>query len=342
MLVVAADALCRKLIADALRSISGVEVVGMAADEAIALEKLRQGQPDVVVLDVAEAGLDTLHRIRNLQPDTEVVGLCGNGGVVARVLEYGARVCIPFPGGRASPEQCRELKSSLSEALAGAVARQQVRRAPRRSQSQEECGSRIATLRPEIVVIGVSTGGPEALSEVLPQLPADLAAPVLVVQHMPPVFTRSLADDLNGRCKLRVLEGVHGQRLSAGEILIAPGGRHMRIDKSAAGLVATLTDDPPENSCRPSVDYLFRSVAEVLGSKALAVIMTGMGCDGAAGCRLLHREGAAIIAQNAATCVIFGMPQLPIAEGLAEVVAPLKEIAGHIINRVGHRTCLSA
>ncbi len=146
--------------------------------------------------------------------------------------------------------------------------------------------------RAEVVALGISTGGPPALTHLLPQLPADLAAPVLVVQHMPPIFTRSLADDLNRRCALRVCEAADGQAVVPGWILIAPGGRQMKVEQGDPSPVVRLTDDPPENSCQPSVDYLFRSVAGVYGRKALGVLMTGMGSDGAEGCRLLHRRGA--------------------------------------------------
>ena len=134
---------------------------------------------------------------------------------------------------------------------------------------------------------------PAGLDALLPQLPAELAAPVLIVQHMPPIFTRSLADDLDRRCALRVCEAADGQPVIPGWILIAPGGRQMKVEQGDPSPVVRITDDPPENSCQPSVDYLFRSVADVYGRKALGVLMTGMGNDGAAGCRLLHRRGAA-------------------------------------------------
>jgi two-component system chemotaxis response regulator CheB len=165
----------------------------------------------------------------------------------------------------------------------------------------------------------------------LPELPADLRTPLLVVQHMPPVFTRSLAEDLNSRCRLRVCEASEGQTVEAGCIYIAPGGRQMKVRREGVGAVVRLTDDPPENSCRPSVDCLFRSVAEVYGGRAVGVIMTGMGNDGASGCRMLKERGAAIIAQNQATCVVFGMPREVVEQGTADVVAPLHSIAAEII-----------
>jgi two-component system, chemotaxis family, protein-glutamate methylesterase/glutaminase len=181
------------------------------------------------------------------------------------------------------------------------------------------------------LAIGISTGGPKALTTMLPQLPGDLRVPVLIVQHMPPVFTKSLADDLDHRCRLRVYEAADGQPVRAGEILIAPGARQMKIERTAEGVVARITDDPPENSCRPSVDYLFRSLAAVYGAKCLAAIMTGMGNDGAAGCRLVKARGGLVAAQDEASCVVFGMPRQPIEEGIADVVAPLDRLAAEIV-----------
>ncbi len=164
----------------------------------------------------------------------------------------------------------------------------------------------------------------------LPQLPADLPVPVLIVQHMPPVFTKSLADDLNKRCKLAVGEGSDGQPIATGQVWIAPGGRQMKVSRENDRVVLRVTDDPPENSCRPSVDYLFRSVAEVYGGRAVGIIMTGMGSDGTLGCRRLKQSGAAIIAQDEASCVVYGMPREVIEMGIADVIAPLGRIADEI------------
>jgi two-component system chemotaxis response regulator CheB len=197
---------------------------------------------------------------------------------------------------------------------------------------------RIADARPrnvELVVVGISTGGPQALNRMLPQFEADLPVPVLIVQHMPPVFTKSLAKDLDKRCSLTVSEAVDGQPVSAGHILIAPGGKQMKVVREGEEATVRITNDPPENSCRPSVDYLFRSVTRAYGSNAVGVIMTGMGNDGAQGCRQLKQRGAAIIAQDEASCVVFGMPREPILEGIVDVVAPLDEIATEIVRLVG-------
>jgi len=194
---------------------------------------------------------------------------------------------------------------------------------------------------PQIIALGISTGGPKALTEMVPQLPPNLPAPLLIVQHMPPVFTKSLADDLNNRTPLAVREAVDGQLIQAGEVWIAPGGRQMKVQRQDDRVVLRITDDPPENSCRPSVDYLFRSVAEVYGGRAVGVIMTGMGNDGSVGCRRLKHCGARIIAQDAATCVVFGMPREVVESGIADTVAPLGQIAAEIarLARQGAAPC---
>jgi two-component system chemotaxis response regulator CheB len=183
---------------------------------------------------------------------------------------------------------------------------------------------------PPLVALGISTGGPQALTQMLPQLPANLPAPMLIVQHMPAMFTRSLAEDLDRRCALRVREARDGEPVLPGAILIAPGGRQMKIALEEKQTVVRITDDPPENSCQPSVDYLFRSVAEIYGSRAIGVLMTGMGNDGVAGCRQLHRRGAPVLAQDEDSCVVFGMPRDPIEEGFARPV-PLGEMAAAIV-----------
>jgi two-component system chemotaxis response regulator CheB len=149
----------------------------------------------------------------------------------------------------------------------------------------------------------------------------------VVVQHMPPKFTRSLADDLDRRCAVHVKEAAHGERLQPGTVYIAPGGQQMKLESMAHGFNVVITDDPPEKCCKPSVDYLFRSLAQQLGPRVLAVIMTGMGDDGHVGCKLLKQRGAHVMAQDAASCVVYGMPRQIIENGLADLVRPLAEIA---------------
>jgi two-component system chemotaxis response regulator CheB len=184
-------------------------------------------------------------------------------------------------------------------------------------------------------LIGVSTGGPAALAVLLPALPADLNAPVLIVQHMPPMFTKPLAASLARKTALHVKEAQDGDVAQANGIYLAPGGAQMKVVAGTRGeTVLRITDDPPENGCKPAVDYLFRSAALQFPGRAVATILTGMGNDGTAGLRLLKRGGCRSIAQDEATCVVFGMPKEAIAAGLIDTVAPLDRIAAAIVRSV--------
>ena len=194
------------------------------------------------------------------------------------------------------------------------------------------------TIKPEMVLIGVSTGGPNALAGLLPALPGDLGVPVLIVQHMPPLFTQSLAENLTAKCALQVCEAAHGENLEPNTVYIAPGGRQMRLAPGDGGRkMIQITDDPPENNCRPSVDYLFRSVANQFSGRAMAVILTGMGSDGMLGLRLLKRNGCFVIAQDEPSCVVYGMPKAAVDAGVVDVVLPLEAIAGRIVAAIQGR-----
>jgi two-component system, chemotaxis family, protein-glutamate methylesterase/glutaminase len=189
--------------------------------------------------------------------------------------------------------------------------------------------------KPEMVLVGVSTGGPNALGRVLPAIPGNLGVPILIVQHMPPVFTQSLAENLAAKCAIRVREASHGETVEANVAYIAPGGRQMRLQPGPTGArTIQITDDPPENNCRPAVDYLFRSAANHYPGRSMAVILTGMGSDGTLGLRLLKRHGCAVVAQDEATCVVYGMPKAAVDAGVTDVVAPLDSIAGKIVQIV--------
>jgi two-component system chemotaxis response regulator CheB len=191
------------------------------------------------------------------------------------------------------------------------------------------------TARPEMVLIGVSTGGPNALAEVLPGIPKDIGVPILIVQHMPPIFTKSLAERLDTQSRLAVREATHGEVPVAGTVYIAPGGRQMRLGVGSDNRpILEITDDPPENNCRPAVDYLFRSAANRFPGRAMAVILTGMGSDGTLGLRLLKRHGCFIIAQDEASCVVYGMPKAAVDAGVTDVVLPLESIAARITSFV--------
>ncbi len=188
--------------------------------------------------------------------------------------------------------------------------------------------------RVDLVVIGVSTGGPNALAVLLPALPKNLPVPVLIVQHMPPVFTKLVAERLNQQCALSVHEAAEGDAIAVGSILIAPGDFHMVIERRGDKGTVRLNKQPPENFCRPAADVLFRSAVESYGSGLLAVVLTGMGCDGMIGCETVRKAGGQVIVQDAETSVVWGMPGSVAERGLAEAILPIKEIASEIVRRV--------
>ena len=188
--------------------------------------------------------------------------------------------------------------------------------------------------KPELVLVGVSTGGPNALAQLLPGIPRDIGVPILIVQHMPPMFTASLAESLAPKCQIRVREARAGEALEANTAYIAPGGRQMRVVNGGGNGVIQVTDDPPENNCRPAVDYLFRSAASQFPGRAMAVILTGMGSDGVLGLRLLKRHGCHVVAQDEASCVVYGMPRAAVEAGVVDAVLPLDQIAARIATQV--------
>jgi two-component system, chemotaxis family, protein-glutamate methylesterase/glutaminase len=350
----------RKIVSGLLANVAGVEVVGTAPNGKIALSKIEQLHPDLLTLDLAMPEMDGLEMLRRLKQSgsnvaTIMLSALTTEGAQATMeaLQLGAFDFVVKPSGGTLEENLMRLRDDIRpkiEAFARTrrieTGRHGVGSGPPASHVSSAESSVAQRLRrvvaataptgtPEVVALGISTGGPQALTRMLPMLPRDLPVPVLIVQHMPPVFTKSLADDLDRRCALRVCEATDGQTIQPGWIYIAPGGKQMRVERVDGDPVLRITDDPPENSCRPSVDHLFRSVAEVYGGNALGAIMTGMGNDGALGCRLLKRRGARILAQDEATCVVFGMPREPVQEGIADVVAPLDRIAAEITRLVG-------
>jgi len=364
VLVVDDAVLFRRVLADVLASLPGVEVVGSASNGKLALEKVRELKPDILTLDIEMPEMDGLAvldaLLRSGAPKVEVIvvsALSHRGGeLTMRALEKGAFDFITKPDS-ASPEQAREqMLRELTPRIRALAHRLEVRailrggsNSPRpplpkpafrpeplpESPSINDIGRRMQRIsnpaKPEMVLIGVSTGGPNALAEILPTIPKDIGVPILIVQHMPPIFTISLAERLAGKCSLRVKEAAHGDHPEPNTVYIAPGGRQMRLGTgSEMQPVIEITDDPPENNCRPSVDYLFRSAASRFPGRAMAVILTGMGSDGTLGLRLLKRHGCYVIAQDEPSCVVYGMPKAALDAGVVDVVLPLESIAGRI------------
>lgn len=335
----------RSIMRSVVEALPGCVVAATAANGADALECLKRGGINLVLLDVEMPvmnGLDTLVAIRQRHPDVKVVMVSAANrsaaDITIRALELGALDFIPKPD-TGDPDSS---KAFLVQALQGVVATC----SPKSEAAREPAPVRVAaTAAPaaasvpkgkiEIVLIGISTGGPVALSQLIPSLPGTLGVPVAIVQHMPPVFTESLARNLDRQSTLAVCEGRDGQQVRANEVYIAPGGKHMLLRRGATGEVMLgLNENPPENNCRPAVDVLFRSGAALFGAGALCVVMTGMGSDGREGARALRRQGALVLTQDESTCVVYGMPRAVVEAGLSQEAIPLPHLAARIAGLV--------
>lgn len=346
VLVVDDAVVMRKLITEALAHDPEFEVAGTAPNGRIALQKISQINPDAVTMDVEMPvmdGVTTLKEIRKIAPKLPVImfsTLTQKGAATTLdALAMGANDYVTKPANVGSVREgieavahelipkirvhCKRLTAPVFESNPAKFVRS-IAPAPVRT------GSRPV----EIVCIGTSTGGPNALAEVFAKLPAGLPAPVVVVQHMPPMFTAMLAQRLTLVSKVPCVEATEGMPLQAGRAYIAPGGRHMEVSNAGGKLHLRLHDGPLENSCRPSVDVLFRSVAKVFGEGTLAVVMTGMGQDGLRGCERIREAHGRVLVQDEATSVVWGMPGSVAHAGLADEELPLAQIAGEIGRRV--------
>jgi two-component system chemotaxis response regulator CheB len=342
VLVVDDSVVVRRILRDVLEHDPALEVVGVAANGRIALSMVEQLSPDVITLDVEMPEMDGLEVLRHLRvsyPRLPVImfsTLTERGAMeTLDALALGARDYVTKPANVGSVttgmERIREDLIPKIKALCGLSQFAPTARPEMKFKFPRIIGACPAI---DVVAIGTSTGGPNALTEVLPQLPADFPVPVLVVQHMPPTFTKFLADRLDANCKLHVKEAGLEQELTVGTIWIAAGDFHMSAYADGTKRRLRSHRAPPENSCRPAVDVLFRSVAETYGNHALAVVMTGMGQDGLRGAEQLREAGAQIVAQDEATSVVWGMPGFVVQAGLADRVLPLPQIAAEILRRV--------
>ena len=326
VLVVDDSVVVRRLVADALSAAPDLEVTTVPSGE-LALTRLAIATPDAVVLDVEMPGLDgieTLRRIRALHRDLPVIMFSKHTsrGAEASIdaLLQGASDCVAKPVGMGSREAASVY---VREALGG-----RLRALCRRGAASGGApgGRRAPTI--DAVGIAVSTGGPNALLTLVGALPADLRAPLLIVQHMPVGFTRPLAEALDRASPLRVREARGGERPAPGEVYLAQAGRHLSVVAGPDGPRLALGDAPPENSCRPAADVLLRAMAEVYGARTLALVLTGMGQDGLRGCEAVRAAGGRILAQDEATSVVWGMPGFVTRAGLADDVLPLERLAG--------------
>ena len=360
ILVVDDTVVYRKIVSDVLAELPNVQIVGTAHNGKAALLKVQTLKPDLLTLDIEMPevnGLEVLAELRKSAPHIGAVmlsTLTSEGGVMTmKALELGAFDFIPKPQSGTMTENKAAVKKALEPILAAfqrsrrvigasAAARTSSRLARNRRVTRfirPTAAVTVQTKPSSIIGIGISTGGPNALAQMLPQLPADINVPVVIVQHMPPMFTQSLARSLDQKCALEVHEAVNGEPLRPNVVYIAPGGKQMKIVAGADGRqrIIKITDDPPENSCKPSVDYLFRSIADHYVGRATGVIMTGMGSDGSAGLQLMKRNGAFIIAQDESSCVVYGMPKEPTQAGIVDVVVPLGNIASAMLRSIAYR-----
>ncbi len=349
VVVVDDSALVRSLLTEIINRQPDMQCVGAAADPLVAREMIRETNPDVITLDVEMPrmdGLEFLSRLMRLRPMPVVMvsTLTEQGAdITLRALEMGAVDYVAKPR-IGITSGLNELAHDIVDKIRIAASAH-VKRLPAAPHATPAASTgtatpeapraplpRLATTE-KVICIGASTGGTEAIREVLVPLPADAPA-IVITQHMPPGFTSSFAARLNGLCRISVAEARHGERILPGHAYIAPGGKQFRIDRSGSNYVAVVEDTEPVNRHKPSVEVLFKSAARVLGPNAIGIMLTGMGADGALAMREMKDAGAYNYVQDEATCVVFGMPRMAIQAGAAHEVLPLKQIAPTLLSRL--------
>ncbi|MCX7212995.1 MAG: chemotaxis response regulator protein-glutamate methylesterase [Burkholderiales bacterium] len=360
VVVVDDSALVRSILSTLIDSQADMACIGVASDPLVAREMIRELNPDVITLDVEMPkmdGLDFLEKLMRLRPMPVVMvsTLTERGAeTTLRALELGAVDFVAKPRlglAQGLQEMAKEITEKVRIAAKVRIDRRAVARPAPPSAAPRSAGhgpssadaaaplvkavpisySRVSTEK--LIAIGASTGGTEALREMLSGLPADCPA-VMVTQHMPPGFTRSLADRLNSVCRMHVKEAEHGERILPGHVYIAPGGRHLAVRRSGANYVVEVNDAEVVNRHRPSVEVLFNSVANEVGRNAIGVMLTGMGRDGADAMLKMREAGAYNFAQDEASCVVFGMPREAIATGAVHEVLPLQKIAAQLLTQL--------
>lgn len=346
VLIVDDSAVVRQVLTEVLAHDPGIEVIGAASDPVFAMERMRTQWPDVIVLDVEMPRMDGITFLKKIMAErpTPVV-ICSTltekgAETTMQALAAGAASIIPKPkmGLKRFLEDSAEDLVNAVRAAAQANVRRLVPRAsmpfvaPKLSADAilPASAQAMAETTDRVVAIGTSTGGTQALEMVLTALPR-VCPGIVIVQHMPEKFTEAFANRLNGLCQLEVREARSGDRVMPGRALIAPGGRHMLLKRNGAQYHVDIVDGPLVSRHRPSVDVLFRSVAKCAGKNALGIIMTGMGDDGAHGLKELHDMGARTLAQDEASCVVYGMPKEAVKLGAVDRVLPLGEIHLEII-----------
>jgi len=290
-------------------------------------------------------GLETLVEIRKLYPKLPVImfsALTERGGTAT--LDALARGASDYVTKPASNETAESAHERVREELMRKIKSLCFMRQPQQGAGPmpvpilvSGVSARPQQARIDVVAIGTSTGGPNALTELIPEFPADFPVPIVIVQHMPPLFTRLLAERLNAIAQLEVQEGKAGQKLKRGQVWLAPGDHHMTVARKGTDFVLGLNHDPEENSCRPAVDVLFRSVAQTYGANVLGVVLTGMGADGTRGSAVIREAGGQVIVQDEASSVVWGMPGSVVAANMADRIYPLAGIGPEVVRRVSMR-----
>ena len=360
VLVVDDAVVVRQLISKVLTRDSDLEVVGVAANGKIALAKIPQVNPDLVILDIEMPemdGLETLKAIRQTYPRLPVIMFSAvtERGAAATLdaLALGAMDYVTKPAHTSREAAMDYIQAQLAPkikalcphstaypiAAVSPIAAQEL--SPRKpiadfplAVGRARGNETRDRPRIDIIAIGVSTGGPNALTDLLTAFPADLPVPIVIVQHMPPLFTQRLAERLASQCQIPVREGVNGDIVAPGRAWLAPGNFHMVVERNHTRVQIGTHQAPPENSCRPAVDVLFRSTAKLYGAGVLGIVLTGMGQDGLHGCECIHEVGGQVLVQDEATSVVWGMPGMVANAGLADRILPLNQLASEIIRRL--------
>lgn len=345
VLVVDDSMVVRRIVTEEIEAQSDIEVAGTAATGRIALDKVAQLKPDLVILDIEMPdmdGLTALTHLRNDHPKTPVIMFSSltelGAAATLEALSRGASDFFAKPGGTSSLEASRQvIRAELIPSIRALCARKQKSPPPVREKiPPSPISSRPAlhTGRVDVLAIGASTGGPNALAEIFALLPPELPVPIVIVQHMPPMFTQMLAERLAKNSQIPTVEAKSGEELQPGKAWVAPGNHHLVVTRDGLRIRTQINQDPPENACRPAVDPLFRSVASVYGGNCLTVVLTGMGQDGLRGCEAIRAAGGQIVVQDEATSVVWGMPGFVARAGLADRILPLPMLAGEIVRRI--------
>jgi two-component system chemotaxis response regulator CheB len=348
VLIVDDSVVIRQFLCDALSRDPYLDIVESAPSTRVALMKIAIARPDFVVLDLEMPemhGLESVSAILKASPQALVIVLNVPGergaAVTFDALTLGARDYVTKPNRGVNLEAGLQMLASELAAKIQACwpgnDRATIRDEPILPRSRGLSNAphwSSSDKRVDVLAIGVSTGGPNALMEVIPRIPKDFPVPILIVQHMPRIFTKLLAERLAAKSQISVAEAISQQRLLPGCAWIAPGDYHMTVLRNEDGIRIATHQGPPENSCRPAVDVLFRSLVQIYGSHVLAVVMTGMGKDGLQGCKQVHAAGGQVLVQDEKTSVVWGMPSFVAKAGLADCILPLQELRTEILNRV--------